>query len=141
MVRVCFWQDQEGRYWGFEAEGHAGWAATGQDIVCAAISALTQATVIGLQRVARLPVESRQNDEQGVLSCRLQPAGWTSAQGQSAWLLCETLWQALAEIAEQYPKHLRLQKVSVSGDGWPVWPGQRKDAKGTLLAGHCGNRG
>ena len=35
---------------GFSAEGHTGFADRGEDIVCAAISVLTQTAVIGLQQ-------------------------------------------------------------------------------------------
>lgn len=37
-----------GRLAGFEAEGHAGDAEAGENIVCAAISAITQTAVLGL---------------------------------------------------------------------------------------------
>ena len=36
---------------GFKAQDHAGYAREGSDIVCAAISALTQTTVVGLNEV------------------------------------------------------------------------------------------
>ncbi|MBQ9855288.1 MAG: ribosomal-processing cysteine protease Prp, partial [Clostridia bacterium] len=48
MTKVVFYSDEKGMIWGFEASGHAGYAESGSDIVCAAISALTQATAGGL---------------------------------------------------------------------------------------------
>ena len=53
MTRVEFF-DQDGRITGFSCSGHSGYAEEGSDIVCAAISALTQGAVIGLKEVIGL---------------------------------------------------------------------------------------
>ena len=39
MTKVLFFEDGDGRLCGFEAAGQAGYAESGRDIVCAAISA------------------------------------------------------------------------------------------------------
>ena len=41
MTKITFFK-KKGLYYGFRAEGHADFAARGEDIVCAAISILTQ---------------------------------------------------------------------------------------------------
>ena len=40
MTRVTFYQNSNHEYIGFTVEGHAGYADEGEDIICAAISAL-----------------------------------------------------------------------------------------------------
>jgi hypothetical protein len=40
MVTVLFHEDSRGRLSSILAEGHAGWADAGEDIVCAAVSAI-----------------------------------------------------------------------------------------------------
>lgn len=40
--------------------GHAGYAPAGQDIVCAAVSALTQTLILGLRQVAGMELQSRE---------------------------------------------------------------------------------
>lgn len=44
MIIVTF-KSKDGECQGFDAIGHAGYGPEGQDIVCAAVSALTQGTV------------------------------------------------------------------------------------------------
>jgi len=45
MTRITFYTDPDGEITGFRAEGHAGFAEAGEDIVCAAITALINNTV------------------------------------------------------------------------------------------------
>ena len=41
MTEISFYITEDDKFFGFEAEGHAGYARFGKDIVCAAVSALT----------------------------------------------------------------------------------------------------
>ena len=44
---------------GFRAKGHSGYAESGSDIVCAAVSAITQTACLGLmERLEAQPVDS-----------------------------------------------------------------------------------
>ncbi len=45
MTNALFFVDSDGRYKGFKIYGHTEYADAGEDIVCAAISALSQNTV------------------------------------------------------------------------------------------------
>ena len=49
MISVRFTIDSEGLYRGFIVEGHAEYADPGEDILCAAVSALTQNTVNSIE--------------------------------------------------------------------------------------------
>ena len=49
MTRVTFYQNLEQQCVGFDVEGHAGYAEEGEDIVCAAISALVINTVNSIE--------------------------------------------------------------------------------------------
>ena len=49
MISVRFTIDSEGLYRGFTVEGHAEYADPGEDILCAAVSALTQNTVNSIE--------------------------------------------------------------------------------------------
>lgn len=61
---------QNGRPIGFHCAGHSGYAAAGQDIVCAAISALTQ-FVIGYGEKYHLPIQVTMDESSGVMECNL----------------------------------------------------------------------
>ena len=45
MFHVTVYENKKEEYVGFETEGHAGYAEAGQDIVCAAVSALAINTI------------------------------------------------------------------------------------------------
>ncbi len=45
MTYITFYTDGNGEITGFRAEGHAGFAEAGEDIVCAAVTALINNTV------------------------------------------------------------------------------------------------
>ena len=60
---VAFFRRLDGAYVGFRAQGHTGYARAGADIVCAAVSALTQTTLNGLQNVLKAPVDAKVDDD------------------------------------------------------------------------------
>ena len=88
---------------GFDARGHTGFADAGEDIVCAAVSALTQAAVIGMQEVLSLPVRMERDDRAGRLMAVVAPE-----HAPSARVLLETLRLSLSAICAQYPGFVRL---------------------------------
>ena len=53
---VTFFRRADGTLIGYRSQGHTGYAEAGQDIVCAAVSALTQSTLNGLRSVLKAPV-------------------------------------------------------------------------------------
>lgn len=97
---------------GFTAHGHAGFAQRGSDIVCAAVSALTTVTVLGLQARLELNPAVHVDEEEGYLRCMLDrsevpPSVWTRAQD-----LLETLALGLKEIAREHARHVRVKEVA-----------------------------
>jgi uncharacterized protein YsxB (DUF464 family) len=85
------------RLYGFQAGGHTGYAPSGEDIVCAAVSALTQTALLGLLEVLKVPVEWTVDEEAGALSATIRE----STDGTEVVL--RTLEAGLRNIAEQYP--------------------------------------
>lgn len=92
---------------GYRAQGHTGYAEAGQDIVCAAVSALTQTTLNGLTNVLKAPVMFDIDDEAATLEARLTPEA-TEAQVREAQLLFQTLLQGLQAIERSYPRNVRI---------------------------------
>ena len=70
-THVTFYLHADGSVSGFRAEGHSGYAAYGEDILCAAISALTQTTLLGLLNVIGIPVTYELDDEVGLVDVRV----------------------------------------------------------------------
>lgn len=86
-------------------KGHAGYAEHGEDIVCAAVSALAQTALIGLEKVARHPFESKIAD--GYLVCRLMPGGSPESAAMAQAIL-QTTVLGLQDIAKDYHQFVRV---------------------------------
>ena len=104
---VTFWKRPDGALIGYSADGHSGYAEEGADIVCAAISALTQSTLNGLKNVLKAPVMFDQDDGGAFMEAMLTPEA-TEAQIQQAQLLLVTLLEGLQAIQREYPRNLRI---------------------------------
>lgn len=107
MTKVVFYLDDKGDISGFEASGHAGYGVSGSDIVCAAISALTQATAGGLSEVVKAPVQTRMDEDTGYLSCMIEKSASPDTL-KNAQILLVTLKMALTEISRDYPGTIRI---------------------------------
>ena len=106
-MRLTFYRDAQERLLGFRAEQHTGYAPAGQDIVCAAVSALTQATLNGLVSVQKLPVDSQKDEKKALLEARLgKDAG--DAEIREAQVRLRTLQEAMEAIERQYPRFVSI---------------------------------
>ena len=104
---VTFYRRSDGTLTGYRAEGHAGYAESGSDIVCAAVSALTQSTMNGLRSVLKAPVMYEVDDQSAFLEVRLAPEA-TQEQVDQAQLLLVTLLEGLQAVALSYPRNVRI---------------------------------
>ncbi len=107
MVTVTLYRDRLG-ICGFLAAGHSGYRPPGEDIVCAAISALTQTASLALKKVAGVRPKVEVRD--GYLRCLL-PKKLTEEQHQRTQIILETLSVGLNAIAEEYHDFLRIKEV------------------------------
>ena len=106
MVRVTL-------YWGgsalvgLESLGHSGNAPRGQDVVCAAVSALVHGLLLGLSEVA----------EVRDLRCEADPdvplirVSWPEEVADSLDLLTRTVALSLKEIESGYPGYVSITEV------------------------------
>ena len=102
MIRIGLAQ-KDHKITGFTVAGHSGTAPKGEDIVCAGVSALTQAALMGLtEHLKRSDVTYKM--ESGLLEVRLaaSPDDCTEAVLRSMSL-------GLEAIAEQYPRAVKLE--------------------------------
>lgn len=108
MVTVEVYRDAAGRVRGFRSTGHANFDDYGRDIVCAAVSAITQTAVLGVLEHLKLPAAVKQAP--GHLECRLRH----DAAGDAAQALFETMVLGLREVERQYPEQVRVRDVKLS---------------------------
>lgn len=107
MLEVTFYRDALKRRSAILAQGHAESARHGEDLVCAAVSAILQAARLGLEEHARLKLRVVQRPG----SLRLTwPARARSDAAVAAILATAEL--SIARIAKQYPKHVRFRRAT-----------------------------
>jgi uncharacterized protein YsxB (DUF464 family) len=87
----------------FSLSGHAGYAKSGRDIVCAAVSALVLNAINSSERL--LGVELPSTDDGNVLVCTV-PTHERTAEVQ---LLLRSMLFGLEQTADECPKHLRVR--------------------------------
>lgn len=105
MIQVRVRRGSDGSILELETEGHAGYADPGEDIVCAAVTALVVTALIGLERVAAHPHEG--GAESGRAYCRLLPGG-TPESAMKAQAILETALLGLKDIEKDYQDYIRV---------------------------------
>lgn len=87
---------------GFEIKGHTGYAEHGSDIVCAAVSGISQTAVLGLTEVMNLEIDC-QIEDSGLLRVNL-----VEGVPEGAQLILKTMIAGLRNIQQQHPDHIRI---------------------------------
>lgn len=54
-----------------ELDGHTGLAQSGEDVLCAGISAISQSAVLGLKQVVKCHLQFERREKQGYLCCKI----------------------------------------------------------------------
>ena len=104
MIRITMARSN-GRNVGFDCTGHADFAEQGKDIVCSAVSALTQTAVLGITEIAKIPAGVSIGDDG--IRCILE-ADATVRQCEQADLLFSSMEAGLAAIGKAYPHTLKI---------------------------------
>lgn len=93
---------------GFVCEGHAEYAPLDKDdIICAAISALTATCVNALESVANVMPSLKRRPKDAYLQVLL-PGNLTLEQQHDSQVLLRCLKQGISDLAGQYPKYVHL---------------------------------
>ena len=110
MTTITVYTLEDGRIKGFTASGHAGSRKIrGYDLVCCAISALTQTGVNALITVAGTEPAVKVDEQSGFLRCIL-PDEMSMQTGEKADIVLRTVIQGLQDIQNIYPKFIRIQQ-------------------------------
>lgn len=106
MVHIVFTKDSRQRLSSVFAGGHAGWADDGQDIVCAAVSAILQAARLGLESHAQVRLTVAQ--QKGDLRFEV-PEDRRDDPAVAA--IMATAQLSVEQIAAQYPGHVSFEML------------------------------
>lgn len=108
MVKVLISRTPQGHIRAFQVKGHAAWGSYGNDIVCAAVSVLTQTAIIGMEEYLGLRLQLRKRT--GFLSCSI--LGSRGKERELAAIL-ETMVYGLRSIALDYPDNVSIVEEEV----------------------------
>ena len=107
MTRVVVCRDERGVR-SLTVSGHSGYAESGRDIVCAAVGALFITTCANaMESVAGLEPLVSQNEASAEISVAL-PETLSPEQEHDAQVVFRTVLQGLRDVAQEYPKHLKI---------------------------------
>ena len=95
---------------GFTVTGHAGQGAYGEDLVCAAVSAIVQTAILGVTEVLKL--NAGVSVEEGNSSCILE-RGTGEADAARAAIVFETMLTGLKSVQAAYPRTLKFRNKEV----------------------------
>lgn len=90
---------------GFKVTGHANHGRHGKDIVCSAVSILTQTAVLGLGNVAKVDVRYEMNA--GHLLCEL-PSILSDEQKIQCAAILDTMYVGLINLQQTYQKYIDI---------------------------------
>ncbi len=105
-MQVKINRDKKKRITSFIVSGHASWAPYGEDIVCAAVSAITQTTIYGIIKILKIQTELK--IEEGLIECYI-PGYLTEKEQEKVALLLETMILGLEQIQEEYPGYIQIE--------------------------------
>jgi uncharacterized protein len=109
MIKITVTRNDDHSISSFRVTGHAGYAASGQDIVCAGVSAVTVGTVNAVE--ALLSVELPAEMKDGWLSARI-PANLPGDVQQQVQLLLESMMVMLESIQDSYGSYIQIRTQS-----------------------------
>ncbi|HHW70773.1 MAG TPA: ribosomal-processing cysteine protease Prp [Clostridiales bacterium] len=107
MINIFIIRNDSGKIKGFEVSGHAGYAQKGEDIVCAAVSAIIQTAVMGIYDV--ISVEAIYTQRDGYAKFAL-PNRLSPNQERNAHIILETMFVGLKSIENQYGSFVSIEE-------------------------------
>ena len=99
---------RNGKIVSVRCDGHTGYGAEGEDIVCAALSSIVQTAVLGLMGVAGISVELMRDDKNGILDMSL-PDTLSQTRRHDADVILETMLMGIADLYEGYSDFIELE--------------------------------
>jgi len=102
MIKVKFFHSENGAPLGFSFNGHAGYAAHGSDIVCAAISSVAYMTANTILEVMGIQADVTVN-ESGEMTLKIPEEGTEKTKD-----ILLGLELHINELQKQYPKNVTI---------------------------------
>ncbi|MDK2799418.1 MAG: uncharacterized protein PWP27_793 [Clostridiales bacterium] len=114
MIHIEVYKDQHNNIVKFKIYGHSGYSKIGSDIVCAAVSSVSQTAVLGLTDVLNIQIglEIEDSKKGSYLECIL-PEHLDSNTREKANVILETMYLGLKNFKNQYGQYIRILEQEV----------------------------
>jgi len=109
MIRAVIYHDTHGKIKGFRVEGHAGYSAAGQDIVCSAVSAIVFTALGGLDELAGF---KNYTEQDGFIECYV-PDSLGETESYITDVILKTMEIGLRQIEADYGEYIRIRYEEV----------------------------
>ncbi|MBE6592342.1 MAG: ribosomal-processing cysteine protease Prp [Ruminococcaceae bacterium] len=111
MTKALFFRNGSGELEGFCIEGHSGLSTEGSDILCAAISSMTQLVVNTVTEDLGVKMCVTADDESAAVKAML--SGKDDPSLTAARALISGFYRELSVLQKAYPKNLSLREKSI----------------------------
>ncbi len=102
MINITIYK-HSGLYKGFRVSGHSGYADSGNDIICAAVSALAINTVNSIEAFTDEKFSEASNEEEGLIEI-----GFKNYTGREATLLMDSFCLGVEGVREGAEKFIKI---------------------------------
>ena len=109
MTKIKFFKNKD-IYTGFECSGHTGYEEFSKDVLCAAISSLTQGCALGIVKVIGVEANITKKDEEGYIKLEL-PNSLSEDNLRDCQLLIKTLICNIEDLMEGYSKYINMEVI------------------------------
>lgn len=106
MIRVELIH-KKGKLLGFKVCGHSGYDISGRDIVCAAVSSITQSVIIGLNKVICDNFYYRIDKRKPLVYVNI--SNYNESDIERAQVLLDTFKYTLKELAKEYRYYIKIE--------------------------------
>ena len=112
MTTIKIFRNQNRDIVRYEVSGHVDFDEHGRDILCAAVSVLSQTSILALEKVCRIKqsdLELCVDEQSGYLMASLSK----KLQGEErkcANIVLESMVVGMEDLAKQYPKYIKITR-------------------------------
>jgi len=107
MIKITFYTKSD-KFVGLVSKGHADYEERGKDIVCSAVSTITQSLALGIIKVLRVKANYKIDEDTGYLELRL-PELKDEALFDKTQVLFNTALLSLKDFQIGFPSNIKVE--------------------------------
>jgi len=107
MTKVKF-STLNGKFVGVECDGHCDYAEEGADIVCAALSSITQTAVLGIMRLVGVNVDYKTDEKKGYLKA-IVASNLKESDAHDVDLILRTAYLGASDLYETFSDFITVE--------------------------------